>query len=65
MKLSTIDLLIIVAYLITTVVIGLLLKKGLSKAKTATFLAEIACHGICLAFPMPPECLIFPVPCGW
>ena len=56
MKLHTSDLLIICAYLIAMIVIGLILKKRAAQNMDSYFLGANHCPSICLACPMHPGC---------
>ena len=63
MKLHEIDILIICAYLIAMIVIGLILKKRAAQNMDSYFLGGNHCHFICSDSPMLPECLTSQEPC--
>ena len=60
MKLHTTDLLIICAYLIAMIVIGLILKKRAAQNMDSYFLGGLS---ICWDYPTPPECSILRAQC--
>lgn len=63
MKLHTSDLLIICAYLIAMIVIGLILKKRAAQNMDSYFLGGKSLPFYMLACPMHPECSTSPVRC--
>ena len=63
MKLHVVDILIICAYLIVIVLIGLFLKKKAAKNMDSYFLGGKSLRFICSDFQMLRVCLILPEPC--
>ena len=63
MKLHTSDLLIICAYLIAMIVIGLILKKRAAQNMDSYFLGGKSLPFYMLGRPMHPECSTSPVRC--
>ena len=63
MKLHVVDILIICAYLIVIVLIGLFLKKKAAKNMDSYFLGGKSLPFICSDFQMLRVCLILPEPC--
>lgn len=63
MKLHIVDILIICAYLMVIVAIGLFLKKKAAKNMDSYFWAESRCRFICWGCRMHRACLILPAPC--
>ncbi len=63
MKLHIVDILIICAYLMVIVAIGLFLKKKAAKNMDSIFWAESRCRFICWDCRMHRACLILPAPC--
>ena len=62
MKLHIVDILIICAYLMVIVAIGLFLKKKAAK-NMDSYWAESRCRFICWGCRMHRACLILPAPC--
>ena len=63
MKLHIVDILIICAYLMVIVAIGLFLKKKAAKNYGFLFLGGSRCRFICWGCRMHRACLILPAPC--
>lgn len=63
MKLHVVDILIICAYLIVIVLIGLFLKKKAAKIWIRIFWGASPFRFICSDFQMLRVCLILPEPC--
>lgn len=63
MKLHIVDILIICAYLMVIVAIGLFLKKKAAKNMDSYFLGGSRCRFICWDCRMHRACLILPAPC--
>ena len=63
MKLHTTDLLIICAYLIAMIVIGLILKKRAAQNMDSYFLGGKSLPFYMLGYPTPPECSILRAQC--
>lgn len=63
MKLHVVDILIICAYLIVIVLIGLFLKKKAAKNMDRIFWGASPFRFICSDFQMLRVCLILPEPC--
>ena len=65
MKLTIVDVIIIFVYLLSTIVIGLVLRKVAQKNKSNYMLGGNKLPWYMLEFRMPLECLTFQEPCGW
>lgn len=62
--LQPLDIAIILAYLIATIIIGLAVSKKARKSKEDYLLGAKACPGICWAFLTRRACSIFRARCG-